>query len=76
MRSEIHLDYVVILEDGLVPRVGCVVGGHVVPGAPSGEGQPGLQTVLLDQAPAEVKQGLGTTPILIFIFNGFLKFDF
>merc|ERR1719500_2277214 len=48
---KVHLDDIVKLQDRVVPRVGRVVGGHVVPAAPGGEGEPSLQPTLVDQRP-------------------------
>ena len=57
-RAEVDLADVVVAQHGGVPGVGGVVGGAVVDGAAGGEGQAGLQPVLLDQPAGAVLQTL------------------
>lgn len=58
MRAEVDLADVVVLQHGGVSGVGSVVSGAVVEGAAGGEGQAGVQSVLLDQLPGAFLQPL------------------
>lgn len=58
MCAEVDLADVVVLQDGGVSGVGGVVGGAVVQGAAGGEGQAGVQPVLLDQLTGAILQTL------------------
>lgn len=58
MRAEVDLADVVVLQHGGVPGVGGVVGGAVVERAAGGEGQAGVQAVLLYQLARAVLQSL------------------
>lgn len=58
MRAEVDLADVVVLQDGGVSGVGSVVGSTMVEGAAGGEGQAGVQAVLLDQLAGAVLQPL------------------
>lgn len=58
MRAEVDLADVIVLQDGGVSGIGSVVGGAVVEGAAGGEGQAGIQSVLLYQLPGTVLQPL------------------
>lgn len=58
MSAEVNLADVVILQDGGVPGVGSVVGSTVVEGAAGGEGQAGVQPVLLYQLSGTILQTL------------------
>lgn len=56
--AKVDLADVVVLQDGGVSGVGSVVGSTVVQGAAGGEGQAGVQPVLLDQLTGAVLQPL------------------
>lgn len=56
--AEVDLADVVVLQDGGVPGVGSVVGSTMVEGAAGGEGQAGVQPVLLYQLPGAILQTL------------------
>lgn len=56
--AEVDLAHVVVLQDGGVTGVGSVVGSAVVQGAAGGEGQAGVQPVLLYQLTRAVLQPL------------------
>lgn len=58
MCAEVDLADVVVLQDGGVSGVGSVVGSAVVQGAAGGEGQAGVQPVLLYQLTGAVLQPL------------------
>lgn len=58
VRAEVDLADVVVLQDGGVSGVGSVVGSTMVQGAAGGEGQAGVQPVLLDQLTRTVLQPL------------------
>lgn len=58
MRAEIDLADVVVLQDGGVSGVGSVVGSTMVQGAAGGEGQAGVQLVLLYRFTRTVLQPL------------------
>lgn len=58
MRAEVNLADVVVLQDSGVSGVGSVVGSTVVQGAAGGEGQAGVQPVLLYQLTRAVLQPL------------------
>ena len=56
MCAEVDLADVVVLQDSGVSGVGSVVGSTMVQGAAGGEGQAGIQSVLLDQLTRTVLQ--------------------
>lgn len=58
MRAEVDLADVVVLQHSGVAGVGGVVSGAVVEGAAGGEGQAGVESVLLDQLPGAFLQPL------------------
>ncbi len=58
VRAEVDLADVVVLQDGGVSGVGSVVGSTMVQGAAGGEGQAGVQPVLLYQLTRTVLQSL------------------
>lgn len=58
VRAEVNLADVVVLQDSGVSGVGSVVGSTMVQGAAGGEGQAGIQPVLLYQLTRTVLQPL------------------
>lgn len=58
MRAEVNLADVVVLQHSRISGVGSVVSGAVVEGAAGGEGQAGVESVLLDQLTGTILQPL------------------
>lgn len=50
--------YIIILDGGVVARIGCVMSRHIIQGAPGGERYTGIQAALLHQVSVHVLQPL------------------